>query len=360
MEARFENGPFECQAEFIGIDNKPQVVYLLMIVKSAPWGVSRRSGRAGCCVTAESFEGGIIGDSRSTFLNVHEVELDIGPSLEGFREPEQDLRESRVRGISTSDQWPQMSDWISKWSRTRESGVDVGIALPKSISLNGSHSRGKSFTFQAETVGLDVNKITIDRWKSNHFLWRYPIAYPGEPFAQGPLDHSAKFSHHRGSITYFQDQPPASVNLDFTITYRLPGHKPAIQYHGKDYPCRSFRFKLRAKILPNQDGEFIYPREDSNGIYLDLGTFKCTHDPDGHAVLQVLHEDYKIPIRDPHLGNQLIDQSHGANWKIRQLGKGRYDVNKSGVHEGIVSADGNIDATLGDWSEPKKLKRRRN
>lgn len=337
-----------------------------MLVNSKRWGHAPRDGRTGCCVTAESFEGGIIGDSRCTFLNIHEVQLDIGPSVEGLaaENPEPEQEEERESGFSTSDQWPKISDWISHWSRTRESGVNVGIALPKSISLNGSHKRGKSYTFQAQTVGLDVKTITIDRWKSNHFLWRYPIAYPsastGEPFVQGPLDHSAKFSDHSGRITYFRKMPPSSVDLDFTITFRLPGDKPAIQYRGKDYPCRSFRLKLRVKILPNNGAEFLYPRDDSNGIYLNLGTFKCTHNSDGRAVLQVLHENYKVPILDPHLKDRLIDQSHGGTWKMRQSGKGTYDVTESGVHENITSAEGNIDATLGDWSEPKKLKRRLN
>ena len=187
-------------------------------------------------------------------------------------------------------------------TRTSEKGIEGGASFPWGVSLKGNWRRGKSYTFPAQSVGLDLNRIQIRPW---HNLWCYPIA------KEGPLDRSAKFCNHSGNFFYLLDNPPSSLNLELAVNYRIPGHNVFLQNDSKKHPCRSLRFKLKVKVLPNDISQFIYPRGDSSGIFLDLGTFRFTRDDDGHPVLHISHEDieaetFETRIRDPHLDGSII------------------------------------------------------
>jgi hypothetical protein len=281
---------------------------------------------------------------------VDQVQLDIGPSVVNFPREREGKQEACLDGVTTCDQRPRKTDLISHWNRARESGLELGITFPKLVSLNGSQKRGRAYTFPAQTVGLDVERIEMDRWKSNHFYWLYPVACSAEPFKQGPVDRSISFDQHTGSIFYMKENAPSSMDIELTITYRIPGRRVFIHHNSKNYPCRSLRFKLHVKILPNEIAQFIYPRDDRSGIFLNLGTFQFTNDHNGHSVLQIRHDDYETRIPNPHLDHQLTDQSHGTNWSTQKVAAGMYKTKDSDGYEGIASAGGELDLNLRNWS----------
>jgi hypothetical protein len=268
--------------------------------------------------------------------------LESTPSVPG-------LGDDCLEGVSAADQKPRQTDLNPTWTRTNEKGIEFGVGFPWSASLKGSGTKGRSYTFPAQTVGLDVDRILIRRWKTNHFLWRYPVTKATEPFKEGPLDQSARFSNHSGKFYYLNRNVPSSMNFELAVNYQIPGRSVFIQNNGKNYPCRSLLFKLEVKILPNEMSQFIYPRDGSSGTPLNLGTFRFAHDPDGHPVLQISHDGVETSIPDPHLNGALPDQSHGPAWSTQKVGPGTYKTKDSDGDQGISSVGGELDMSLRNW-----------
>ena len=358
-ESEDDGYPFECKAEFIGVDGQAQSVFIQLLLRCETWRRSQRRGRrsrTGCRMSAEMFEVGIVaGDEFSTFLKVEQVQLDMGPSVEDFPAELESRRNACLKGVSIGDQTPRQTDMNPIPTRTSEKGIESGASFPWGISLKGNWKGGKSYTFPAQSVGLDLSRIQIGPWKSNHHLWCYPIAKAAEPFKEGPLDRNAKFCNHSGNFFYLLDNPPSSLNLELAINYWIPGHNVFLQNDSKKHPCRSLLFKLKVRVLPNHISQFIYPRDDSSGIFLDLGTFRFTRDADGHPVLHISHDDieaetFETRIRDPHLDGVLSDQTHGTSWRTQKIEAGIYKAEESDVDAGVCSAGGEINMSVGKWT----------
>ena len=318
-----EDYPFECKAQFIGTDGQAQSLFLRVFLKCKPGRGSQLRGpmsRIGCSLVAERFEAGIVGDDLSAFLKVEQMQLDMGPSLEGLPAERAGQRDACLAGITMGDQRPRKTDFVPTRTRTNENGIEVGGGFPWSTSLKENYRKGRFHTLPTQTVGLDVGRIQIRAWKANNFLWCYPVAKAAEPFVEGPVDHSLRLSDHSGDFSYLTQNPPSSMNLELTVNYRILGRRVFIQNQGKNYPCRSVRFKFEVKILPNENSQFLYPRDGSSGLFIDLGTFRFIHDPEGHSVLQILRDDNEVSGVD--LDIPLSNQSDGPAWTTQKVAAG--------------------------------------
>ena len=308
--------PFYCHADFFGIggDNS-QRVYILLDLESNTLTSQplSESSRTLCRVTAAKVEGGILPNNNRPFLTLEQLQIDMLPALDEATD-----EQMRLRHIIVHDPDPTWRTLDSSESRSATLSLQVG--MPSGISLKGDLNWGDTTTKLAQLKGL--GKVQVRCLAGNHFQWIYPVI-PGKQF-----DLAIDRGPHSANFNYVTQSRPDSIQVEVSFNYRLPGRKPLIRDQRSTYPCRDVKFKLKVKLLPDNENLFNYPRDDFSGMVLDLGEYKFVEDDQRDVVLDIRRGGYRHRVKEPHLPSpDSAVRARHLNWTASQTPSSRTSEN---------------------------------
>lgn len=345
--------PFRCSADIVGLDGSSQELSVSLFLKVAPISSGPNGDgqwRSLCRVTAEQFEGRITSLDRTnqTALRLQEVQLIMGPSMEGFEGPEHEAMRYQ-RSFYAISQKPKCTNVVMKDSSVgRDHGIGGKLGYPLGVSIEGSYKRSTWITRPAESAGLDYKALVIDCVSRNQLLWKYGIGSGTEFTSEPLLNRSATFRDHTGDFSYLSNKLPCSIRIEITLVCRLPTlslpgrllNGSFIRHKETNYPCRDIRLNLKVNILPTEVGIFLYPRNGSSGKCLDLGNYQFVNQ-NGHLCLDISRDAANIRITNPHLRGRPHSWQHGS-WSAKGKEVGELEMRETCADREICPTAGEL------------------